>query len=255
MKYWLISVTLIAVLVFPFTGQALTNQEPLHNQINQWIQELSKQDQRFTPLTRATYDEQELKPSKQWLITFQTEGIVQGYMVVQQYEEKDYTLLEYGLGQTPLFDRSVVSNFLSNEEEPILRYYAGLESVWATEKGVYDAKSGEKYSSQAAGHEHEGIMTSVGKDVGLESAFHKTAGNCLCWIKPDARIDSQAEFMKEIKKKEINLIADLFDSTVKAPYTVMGYHQWKNELFLEIEDYGSRFIPYSYATTIGKLTE
>jgi hypothetical protein len=255
MKNWLLSVILLVGLAIPFTGQAQNRQDALSNQIKYWTQELSSHDSRFIPLTVAALDQESLDANSQkWLVTFRSSEKVIGYMVCEKKED-GFLLLEYGLGNWPIFDRSVVSPFLSSQQEKLNRHYSGLESVWSSNEGIYDAKSGEKYPAQVAGHEHEKVISNVGRSSTLQAVLHKDSKNSLGWLKPKGTINTQEEFFKAIQDQDVSFLADLFDGTVKAPFTVTGYHIWNGDTFIELKDYGSRFVPYSYTTSIGSLME
>ncbi|WP_134698575.1 hypothetical protein [Ammoniphilus sp. YIM 78166] len=247
MKKWLGICLLWAFLIIPWTGQAETWRDSFQQHIKQWAAELAQQDPRFASFTEAVYTYEGLGPnSKQWLITFSKDEVNVGYMVVGE-DPSGFVLLEYGLGEYVLFDQlGMVPNTLQLE-----KHYAGLESVWVEEGRIYDAKSGEQYPGEAA--IVPPIITSrIGIETSLASASHHPPDMLVePWIKPGEVIQEDSQLKERMANSEISFIARLFQNTVIAPFKVVGYHQWGEELFVELDDYGSRYIPYQYAVKVG----
>lgn len=249
---WIWFLLIFSLLAIPWSGQAETEtwQASFENQIQTWSKELSKQDERFIPFTEAAVQYEALGPnSRQWIVSFKKNHRNIGYMIVGQNEENQWLLLEYGLGEYPLFDESAIEPFHSNPKNRTPRY-AGLESVWVTSEGLFDAKSGEKYPSDAKVSKFDYTAYVSGEDQ-LIQVNHKEPGAEEPWIRPAEAIRSEESLLQQLSTDEISYMAQLFGKTVLAPFSVIGYHYWGKELFIELEDNGSRFIPYDYAIQLG----
>lgn len=251
MNKWIWSLLILSLLAIPWSGQAETWQASFEKQIQTWAKELSIQDERFIPFTEASVQYEALGPnSRQWMVSFKIDQNNIGYMIVGQ-EDKIFLLLEYGLGEYPLFDESAIAPFHSdpNNRTP---QYAGLESVWRSSTALFDAKSGEKYPRDSKSSPYQYTAYVTGKDH-LVQAVHKKEGMEEPWIRPAETINSQQSLMEQLSSHDISYIAQLFGKTVLAPFSVLGYHHWGGELFVELEDNGSRFIPYDHATDLGSF--
>lgn len=249
MKRWIWFLLIFSLLAIPWSGQAETWQVSFEKQIHAWAKELSMQDERFIPFTRADMEYEALGPnSRQWIINFTIDQKIVGYMIAGQGEQ-GFVLLEYGLGEYPLFDESAIHPFYSDSQNRTAQY-AGLESVWNSPKGIFDAKSGEKYpgNSQVTVNQFTSFIS--GKEK-LIQAIHREQGMEEPWIKPADSIDTQQKLMDQLAAHEISYIARLFGKTVLAPFSVLGFHHWEDGLFVELEDNGSRFIPYDHAIDLG----
>ncbi|RXT13647.1 hypothetical protein [Ammoniphilus sp. CFH 90114] len=254
MKRWLGISLLWALLAIPWTGQAETWREAFQYQVTQWAQELALQDPRFSPLLEASLNHQGLGPnSKQWLVTFSADNKHIGYMVVEE-DPNGFALLEYGLGEYTLFDQETLDELQSNQQK-ISMHYSGLESVWLDEERIYDAKSGERYPLEA-GIPKTDISSAVRKGALLHTAVnHESIPYEEGWIKPGEVIKQDVEFIDKMSQGEVAYIARLFQNTVTAPFKVVGYHHWEDQLFIELDDYGSRYIPFQYALQMGHFYE
>ncbi len=251
MRTWIWSLLIFSILVIPWSGQAETWQASFEKQIHTWAKELSIQDKRFIPFTQATIHYEALGPnSRQWMVNFMIDQQNAGYMIVGQ-EEHALVLLEYGLGEYPLFDESAIHLFHSDPKNRTAQY-AGLESVWNSPEGIFDAKSGEKYPSDAQVPLYK-VTSYVSEKDKLFQVIHKEQGIEEPWIKPAESIGSKQSLMDQLSTHEISYIARLFKRTVLAPFSVIGYHYWGGELFVELEDNGSRFIPYDHAIDLGSF--
>lgn len=251
MNRWICSLLLFSILIVPWSGQAETWQASFEKQIDSWSRELSVQDERFIPFTAADFQYEALGPnSRQWIVNFTIDRTSIGYMIVGQ-EDKTWLLLEYGLGEYSLFDESAIHPFHS-EPQKRTPQYAGLESVWIASTGLFDAKSGEKYPHDAEVTDYKYAAYVSGKDQ-LIQVVHKEQGIVEPWIKPAEAIVSKQDLIQELSSREISYIAQLFKKTVLAPFSVLGFHHWGNVLFVELEDNGSRFIPYDHAVELGSF--
>lgn len=252
MNRWLGICLLCALLIVPWTGQAETWRESFQSQVKQWAEELALQDQRFAPFAQASIRHEGLGPNtKQWLVTFFNEHQKVGYMVVGE-DPSGFVLLEYGLGEYTLFDEETMKQLQSSQSD-MSKHYAALESVWLDKSRIFDGKSGEKYPVEAGLTETE-LASSVRKEAVLETSFHQEAlpfkeG----WLKPGEIIQEEMDLVTEIAQGEVSFIARLFQNTVTAPFKVLGYHQWGEQLFVELDDYGSRYIPFRYAVQVGEF--
>lgn len=256
MKRWLGIFLLWALITIPWSGQAESWRDSFQQQIQQWTSELAQQDQRFSSFTDSSFTYEGLGPnSKQWLITFTKEQATLGYMVVSE-DPSGFVLLEYGLGEYVLFDKEAVSHFTSTPQD-LSKYYAGLESVWMNEGSSFDAKSGEKYPSETKPKEPQSEASfAIRQESTLESVLQQASiPPTEPWMKPGQAIKEDQELMMRIGKGEVSFIAQLFQDTVTAPFKVIGYHQWSDQLFVELEDYGSRYIPFQYAVQVGAFYE
>jgi|GEM_PF-5519660 len=252
MNRWLILCCLLGILTFPLMGQAETWEDSFQKQIKQWTQELASQDQRFSAFTGAHWEQQALGPgSRQWLVTFISQNEKLGYMIIEDDDHR-FSLLEYGLGEYTLFEQPLLESLRVDPNKTI---YAGLESAWDINNRLFDAKSGEQYPAGSRVLARE-ISSEVEKGASLEKVFHhENHGNTsdFSWVFPAESLEGKEMVMQEIEASDLTLLAYLFEETVRAPFPIIGYHLWDKELFLELDDYGSRYISYSYAVEIGDI--
>ncbi|MBP1932822.1 hypothetical protein [Ammoniphilus resinae] len=252
MNRWLILCCLLGVLAFPLMGQAETWEDSFEKQIKQWTQELAAHDQRFTAFADAEWEQQALGPnSRQWLVTFLSQNKKLGYMIIEDGGQ-GFALLEYGLGEYTLFEQPLLESLRVDPNKTI---YAGLESVWDINDRLFDAKSGEQYPAESRVLAKE-IPSDVEKGASLEKSFHlENVGNGaeFSWVYPSESVEGKEMVMKEIEDSNLTLLAYLFEETVRAPFPIVGYHLWDKDLFLELDDYGSRYVSYRYAMEIGDI--
>lgn len=247
-KLFLLFVSIV-ILAIPWTGQARDHSQ--EDQVKQWTQTMAQLDSRFAPFTQATI---EIKPinKQNELILFKSPEKVIGYMVVVDHDEQ-LSLLEYGLGPHPLFDQRVVNPYLQGASAPLQTVYAGLESAWISAQGLYDGKSGEKYPQASILDEmqsEEAIASTSSLTMSLQS--HTNVSFSKAWFQGGVQLESKSDLLDGIAKKDVMYVAKLYHQTVTAPYAVLGCHIWnKKELFIELADDGSRFVPYSQLVSFG----
>jgi hypothetical protein len=261
LKQNLLILFLLGFFILPWNGQAETTwQESFNDQVKKWTIELAEHDKRFTALVNTPFSQQGLGPhSKQWLVIFKcTEGNC-GYFVVGHSEDNSFMLLEYGLGEYSLFDESIVQPFKTSEEN-LKPHYRGLESVWTSADSIYDAKSGEKYPA-AISIEASPMLSNIHQGISLQRAMqqeHQMGDEAFeeVWLQPGPQVTQQSHLMKALHSEhQVALIGKLFQGKVTAPFPVVGYHLWdQEELFVELDDYGSRYIPFGHAIKMGSFT-
>jgi hypothetical protein len=247
-KLFLLFVSIV-ILAIPWTGQARDHSK--EDQVKQWTQTMAQQDSRFTSFTQATI---EIKPinKQNELILFKSPEKVIGYMVVEDHDQQ-LSLLEYGLGPHPLFDQKVVYPYLQGVSAPLQTVYAGLESAWISAHGLYDGKSGEKYP-QASTLDEMQSEAAIVSTSSLTMSFQSNSNDPFskAWFKGGVQLESKSDLLGGIAKNDVMYVAKLYHQTVTAPYSVLGYHLWnKKELFIELADDGSRFVPYSQLASFG----
>lgn len=252
MKKYIWILFVLGLLSMPWSGQAQSWQNLFQQQIQDWTKELSANDPRFVPFVTATYQHQALaSDSKQWLVTFRAHQDEIGYMVVGQAEDEFY-LLEYGLGEYTLFDEEPVIP-LQSDSSSRTPHYAGLQSVWVAKEGLFDAKSGEKYPKDTQ-LSTTPITSFVHQGDTLTAVKHRgnTDTQDLLWLKPGESIQSLEEVVDHLENRgDLSFIGHLFEGHILAPFSVLGVHKWGSASFIELEDDGSRFVPFEHAKDLG----
>lgn len=248
--------------------------------VNQWITELSEQDE-FTDWQSSTvqWDRQPLGPGLHgWIVIITDRGQELGYLVVTVDPEGNYHLSEYGHGEYPLFSeqtlyRSLVQHelidsslsfeqFLADSHMTRERIYLSpLQNIWLFTTGdesyQIDAKTGDLMSIDAQ------ILDQIMKqEAGDHSWTAPTADTQqlqqsvrlpafdpyydLGWIlKPSSTIRDLQQLQASLNSGQLlTFVTDLYDDTVVYALSVTGYHQWNaGDPFISIDQDGTRFIP------------
>jgi hypothetical protein len=239
----------IIILAIPWTGQA---QDPSkQDQVKQWVQTLAEQDSRFIPFSQASIEFKLFDDQKEQILFKDHEKTI-GYMVAAE-QNQQLSLLEYGLGPHPLFDQKMVNPYLLDPSESLQMVYAGLESAWTSADGLYDGKSGEKYP-QAALLDEIQPKPALSAASSLTASIHSHSISPFpkAWFKNGTALNHQEELLENIAQNQVTYVAKLFHQTVTAPYSVLGCHVWNHDdLYIELADDGSRFVPYSHLVSLG----
>lgn len=268
---------------------ALPLTELFDGTINQWITELSKQDE-FTDWQSTTlqWDRQPIGPGLHgWIVIITDHDQELGYLVVTVDPDGNYHLSEYGHGEYPLFSertlyRSLVQHelidsslsfeqFLADSHMTRERIYLSpLQNIWlfttGNESYQLDAKTGDLMSidtqildeilKQEMGDHSWTAPTSdtrhVQQSVQLP-AFDPYLD--LSWIlKPPSTIKDLQQLQVSLNSGQLlTFVTDLYDDTVVYAFSVTGYHQWNaGDPFISIDQDGTRFIPAQLMMQTGR---
>jgi hypothetical protein len=264
----------------PVSPQPLSSTEQFDGTVNEWIAELSKQEE-FTDWKSPSlkWDKHSLGPGLHgWIVIITDHNQELGYLVITADANQMYHLSEYGHGEYPLFSentlyRSLVQHelidsstsfeqFHTNDHMTYQRIYISpLQSIWLFTRGdesyQLDAKTGELMSidSQALRRvmKSDTIHYSWSAPRADTQHIHQSVQlpatdplEHLGWIlKPPSTIKDLQQLQASLNSgQSLTFIADLYDDTVVYALSVTGYHQWNSGVsFISIDQDGSRFIP------------
>lgn len=241
-------------------------------QIGEWKNSIVGQDPQFADWRNARIDVQTLGANQhQWLVSL-TQGSKQvGYMVVGEVPSTEgnptFVLLEYGVGEYILFDDTFAPREVA--AEPV---YDGFASHWLVslpkEKQVVDAKTGERYLSTTRTEEsviqslQEQDLAAPGQKLVATRVIHAEAVNPfdnISWFTPLVYAPTPGktvtwEDLWQKNAKDITLAVSLYHSEVLSPFSVGSLHVWNGQKpYIGVWDEGLRFLPYAYASKVGKF--
>ncbi|RKD25530.1 hypothetical protein BEP19_00875 [Ammoniphilus oxalaticus] len=250
MKKTLWALVVLCLLAAPFIGQAETPQDEWRQQIVRWTEQLAAGDDRFNAFPKADRRWQSVGTNRDdWVVTFEQSNRPIGYLIVGE-EERALRLLEYGLGAHPLFTEQPFVPLPSDTKTP---FYAGLHSVWITDDGLIDAKSGEHYPQTAKRPSNFKPIDPIYERAALTAVqLSRYADNTQPWIKPEGKITDEPDLIEHLDKGlNLSYVAHLFEGEILAPFATRGYHRWGKSIYVELEDDGSRFLPVKHALQWG----
>lgn len=258
-------------------------QTAFNEQVEQWVSALQK-DAGFAAWAGARYEVEVVGPgTHQWLVTFKDQKTHEslGYMIVgakessplsgNANEKPSFLLLEYGLGDEPLFDREGAFNDLlpaqagvtDNSKVIIDKWYGdAFHAFWKVQvDGVlsyFDAKSGEQYPIHTKQAEQNYTRTQTTTNQLAKIMTNNTASDAyqsLSWMKEAGQEAVTPDSLKQELDQQRNLtyVASLYENQVLAPFSVVGYHQWDGTTFIALSDEGTRYIPFEVLTLAGEF--
>jgi hypothetical protein len=269
--------------------QELSLTEQFDQTVNQWIAELSEQEE-FADWKSSTiqWNRQSLGPGLHgWIVIITDHEQELGYLVVAADPESVYHLSEYGHGEYPLFSentlyRSLVQHelidssltfeqFLANTHMTRQRIYVSpLQNIWLFTRGnesyQLDAKTGDLMSIDTA------ILERVMKLQTSEHSWSASADDTqfvqqsvqlpasdpymdLGWIlNPPSTIKDLQQLQASLNSgQSLTFVTDLYDDTVVYALSVTGYQQWNaGDPFISIDQDGTRFIPAQLLMETGR---
>jgi hypothetical protein len=279
--------TVSQVVVLETTGSAVQESAlSLDTQIDAWIAKLSLETG-FGDWKNASWQKHALGPGQHGWVVIVEEGttdVVLGYLIVGATPEGEYVLVEYGLGDSPLFSYETLREALSSEEVAfteaafVERIYAGpMQALWkVSEAGVTrfaDAKTGiwlpieEMDVSAPLNGTFGGILPESSHP---RQRLHKLQqpGDpymSLAWLDTDAApVKNWTTFMQWLERANTDAIyaSSAFDGKALTPIGVAGYHVWaaaasddsgKAQLrgFVALEHEGLRYVPLASLLAVG----
>lgn len=271
--------------------------ERLVEEIERWRTEIQK-DPAFASWEHAKWEKVAMGPNThQWLITLSLDNKIVGYMVIGikqsvllKEEDLPWVLLEYGLGEYPLFSHQLLPKGLQRKDGQITYAYHGLESLFLLqhspqkkekkERGtdkktatIYylNGKSGEEYPIEWFKRNSYSRYTQPTSQLTSTSQlqeWHAIQGTemdpffadpyySIYWSVESDRValnsaDQIIDLLQEESKPRITYVTQLFNKKLLAPYRVSGYHHWSTgEIFIALEDEGKRYLSYAYLLQLG----
>jgi hypothetical protein len=250
--------------------------------IDTWVEQLHT-DSDFTHWKEASREVETMGPgTHQWIVTFLQQDRAVGYMIVAAQpfdtygtdgtaEQPSFILLEYGLGDFPLYDSAALSTVASfqaelDSMEGIVwnKWYGdALHALWSIEKEgdllYFDAKSGEMLPIT------EAQLPAIGHPNGLfvESQLQQIVKSEDASVKEEMPVgwahraavsaDNKEEIKTVLTSPQTQFSASLYGDQVLAAFHVMGYHEWGQEIYVALEDEGLRYIPLNVLISWGKF--
>jgi hypothetical protein len=284
----------------PDIGQAIVKQTPadtsqatnLKSAVSEWISALTKETG-FEEWKTAKWESLPVGPgTHSWLIVIRKERVEVGYMIVGAMEDgKHYRLLEYGLGQQPLFslntlyqsmmqlaliDSSLSFEAFKQESSWYKQrhYLKPLESFWRISRGAevyyFDGKSGEQLLNS--------VNPLLGTDTSAEPKVNPSRDELtnqhaaqikesaaapaydpfdkLSWInnKP-LSIHSLQDLKLALKQHpEMTYMVKLYDAMIIYPFGFAGYQRWSTgQAYIALDDKGARYLPLSSLISAGSF--
>ncbi len=234
----------------PVTVLAASNEYSLEAQVNVWIGELAK-DEAFSAWRDATWRKAPLGPGQHgWVVFVKAAGSGEtlGYLVVGEKPEGGYALLEYGVGEFPLFSEAVLDRALRSDglegvvftSKAVVQrlYFDPMHAFWqVSEDGVVryaDAANGAWLPIAAEDVARLKVSTSPSESLsGKRLHIMKAPGDpylSLDWFEArDASIRGWNDFAGWFAAKgegEAVYAGSAFAGAVTTPVGVAGYHRW-----------------------------
>jgi hypothetical protein len=234
-------------------------------QIEQWVSELSQEEQ-FHDWNQAQWVKTPLGPRPNvWYIQIKDERSIKGYLVVALANEH-WRLLEYGLGELPLYAPSFEPTGNRHSVKERL-YMDALHSVWRVTENktnrYIDAKTGtilpiddQDVKSQSTVPVHytkaSGMLSPLPFSI---HTLHDVVDPYMniTWLNvTSSNVKNWNDFKKILNDRKGKLVyeAVLWNGRLMTPLGVAGYHWWTTKYptphlmqFVAIEQEGLRYIP------------
>lgn len=228
-----------------------------HQQINQWIHEIGRNDSQFEAWLKARFTTHPLGPgSRQWVVLIYDETQEIGYLIMEQIgDEPRFALIEYGKS-----DQAVLSKILAEEERTYFFkehfFYHGL--IWAKveDNGLVDLITLETY-------EHVPLEQVVpfwkGEEVGQllrEKKMMVHDAHPLLFLADALKNPNKISPANLLEAEHYFFQARLLPG-VTGLYHVVGVHTWSDvsteseHLFIGLEDEGIRYFSAAYLDHLG----
>lgn len=275
-------VLLIFTLLLPATAPSAMAKGPWEDQLQQdiaqWMRTISAQDAGFAAWRNATPTVRTLGTNQhQWLVTLTTQGKEVGYMVVAELPENKETtatrkpvfaLLEYGSGEYLLFDETIAPS-----DKDAIPVYDGFSSFWKVDKEqvtqYIDAKTGERYPTSfqpdpetIVGLKPRDLATAEKQLVRLRSfsTIEENPFDHIDWLpaalaEPTTRTPvTWKSLLERQEPRSAVLTVSLFHDQVTSPFSIGSVHVWNEDVaYVGIWNEGLRFLPFSYASEVGRI--
>lgn len=248
----------------------------LHGHIHQWITTLAAEDE-FASWHNVIWETHPLGPGMHsWLVLIYsaTSLAERGYLVIGATPEGGLELVEYGLGDYPLFSLTTLQQAF-NEHDPMHQdklvkasrhvYYDPMQAVWQLPDMTYiDAVTAEIY------YLDEDILAIPPSDNSLplitSSAQLMTAETAplfdpyeqINWVFDEPlHVDEHQQLFAELtdaikQSRRMTYVASVFADNILIPLAVIGYHVWDDGTngangtpYIKLDQHSSRFIPLS----------
>lgn len=279
LRYSFLFLVALLLSLFPPVNAQGQWEEPLRRDITNWMRAISEKDSAFATWKDAAATIHTLGMNQhQWLITLKNGGKEVGYMVVAELPDTEasgsqhpvFALLEYGSGEYLLFDET-----LAPPDKSAVPVYDGISSFWKiSDKHItryVDAKTGEPYPASfqpdplTISHAKPHDLATAEKSLTRSRSFSSVEENPfdhIYWIQ--AFLSEQDNAMEiswkslveqqEKEKRSAVLAVSLFHNQVTSPFSIGSVHVWGDDVaYLGIWNEGLRFLPFSYATQVGRI--
>ncbi|MDP5274584.1 hypothetical protein [Chengkuizengella axinellae] len=263
-------------MVSASTNLNMQPQVSFEENISNWIKTLKKQDG-FGEWEYATWKSYALGPgthNKLVILSNQNTKKEIGYLVIGADSEGHYKLVEYGVGEYPLFSLNTLQTtfdvtYLKDLQIPEVKdtqleqyaerlYPNALEAIWKVNIEPYtfyiDAKSGEIYpiDSESINESPREINYNLyaGATSYIQQSLEKEIFDPfekLPWVFNEPQlISNDEEFQIAVhNQEEITYTEKLFQKEVRIPLAVVGYHRWdEGQLYIALEQNGVRYIHF-----------
>lgn len=264
-------------------------QDELSRQIEAWTDNLSK-EAGFADWSGAAWSIYPLGPgTHSWVVIVKNGGAEIGYMVVASTGEGGYRLMEYGLGQAPLFSTNTLyqtlvqrglipdtlssDSFMTDGPYSVKRLYIPpMQAVWLLDNGqealYLDAKTGQElpdigqWLASALNHP-DSVQSAPSGASGLHHVAESAALTAFdpfikpSWLKgTPLKLPSFEEWKSALTAPEarITYSGKWYGGQALYPLPVTGYHLWENSAaYIRLEHDGPRYVPYEDAAASGSF--
>ncbi|WP_028559963.1 hypothetical protein [Paenibacillus pinihumi] len=262
----------------------------LETQVTVWQHEIAKQEP-FQNWKSAEAEISALGPGTHgWLVNFNLNGKIVGYMVVNARPEGGFQLGEYGLGDEPLYSyKTLYHSLVQLEIIPSIRsheqqdsrtenanftaetvYLSPLHAVWKVQIAAsgttcyMDGKTAEQlpYTDQLPYVETDSEEVFASNISQAAFAISQSqyvpefdAYESFPWLTKSPLEHSQQLLIKRLDHRErLVFTSEPWDSAMRYVWAVSSYHQWdKDLLYIGVEQNGLRYIPYTSLIKYGNF--
>lgn len=246
--------------------------EQLDAQIKQWITILATEDE-FASWNNVRWDVHPLGPGMHgWLVLIHSAISLQeiGYLVVSISERGEWQLVEYGVGDYPLFSEATLQNSMHGDDlaQAERHYYDALQAVWMWPQSQHsfapiDAVTGEQYAiSSLLDHIIAQAMTD---DVAATTLTRLSEQRHFPLFDPYEELNwlsdepLETDHFEQLiaawtSADEVTYVASVFAGKVTIPLAVIGYHLWDDQVaYVKLDQLSYRFIPFTTLLAHGEF--
>ncbi|WP_128893813.1 hypothetical protein [Longirhabdus pacifica] len=274
---WIPTLLILCMLcitnVYPiqaFVSPPIYNEKKLDEQLHTWIKQII-QDKQFLAWEHSKWEVKSLGANTHmWIVHIRHQDKDIGYMILAANEQNQYTLMEYGNGEHAMFSQHSLEGTLSNiqYDTPAANtfkpwYLDPFHALWVADikdasPMIFDGKTPDRYQHIEKNWEQFKVTTShveepwnviheVTQLEQIKDGIYQDPYENIQWmLEEPQQLQDLEQIQSMIQEKKVLLCKiKILTGNVNAPLSITGYHQWDNETYLEVEQFGSRFIPFS----------
>lgn len=270
------------------SGSSTFNTRVLVEHIITWRDALAKQAA-FQDWKHATYAIYPVGPGlHSWLVLLSNHDQEVGYMIISATEDQTFVLSEYGSGTHPLFSLNTLydslvqhglipssiaqSQLFTVSSLKLSRLYIHpMLAVWKVEAAgkpiqYVHAKTGEllladEQAIQAEAARLSRMMPTIPPATLPEQATTTIAPfdpyEHIYWLKDKPlSIQHVSDLILALQhKSEVTYVSNWMQQSYLVPLSLSGFQQWNNITYLQLEEVGTRWIPFDMLNPFGAFYE